>query len=86
MDHVLLLDMIKVSPKSRAVGRCENPGVPVLFGGQNRPPPHLVEIGLTDTASPGTTPLKRLLKLKVIPATFNYEVLVISKDHLENIE
>ena len=30
----------------RAVGRCENPGVPVLFGGHNQP--SLVEIGLTD--------------------------------------
>ena len=32
--------------KSRAVGRSENPGVPVLFGGHNLPP--VVEIGLTD--------------------------------------
>ena len=49
----------------RAVGRSENPGVPVLFGGHNLPP--LVEIGLTDLpksggamappAPPGTTPL-----------------------------
>ena len=30
----------------RAVGRSENPGVPVLFGGHNLSP--LVEIGLTD--------------------------------------
>ena len=30
----------------RAVGRSENPGVPVLFGGHSLP--HLVEIGLTD--------------------------------------
>ena len=30
----------------RAVGRSENPGVPVLFGGHNLP--HLVDIGLTD--------------------------------------
>ena len=29
-----------------AVGRSENPGVPVLFGGHNLPP--VVEIGLTD--------------------------------------
>ena len=43
----------------RAVGRSENPGVPVLFGGHNLPP--LVEIGLTDlpktggaTGTPGT--------------------------------
>ena len=49
----------------RAVGRSENPGVPILFGGHNLP--HLVEIGLTDLpksrgamaplAPPGTTPL-----------------------------
>ena len=30
----------------RAVGRSENPGVPVLYGGHNLPP--LVETGLTD--------------------------------------
>ena len=30
----------------RAVGRSENPGVPVSFGGHNLPP--IVEIGLTD--------------------------------------
>ena len=44
----------------RAVGRSENPGVPVLFGGHNLLP--LVEIGLTDLpksggAPPGTTEL-----------------------------
>ena len=31
---------------SRAVGKSENPGVPLLFAGHNLPP--LVEIGLTD--------------------------------------
>jgi hypothetical protein len=41
----------------RAVGRSENPGVPVVFGGYNLPP--LVEIGLTDLpkfrgGTPGT--------------------------------
>ena len=36
---------------SRAVGRSENPGVPVLFGGHNLPP--LVEIGLTDLPKNG---------------------------------
>ena len=51
---------------NRAVGRSENPGVPVLFGGHNLPP--LVEIGLTDLpksggamappAPPGTTGLQ----------------------------
>ena len=50
---------------SRAVGRSENPVVPVSFGGHNLPP--LVEIELTDlpksggamapTVSPGTTGL-----------------------------
>ena len=44
----------------RAVGRSENSGLPVLFGGHNLPP--LVEIGLTDLpkyvgAPPGTTGL-----------------------------
>ena len=51
----------------RAVGRSENPGVAVLFGGHNLPP--LVEIGLTDLPKfggamappepPGTTGLHR---------------------------
>ena len=38
----------------RAIGRSENPGVSVLFGGHNLPP--LVEIGLSDlpTGTPGT--------------------------------
>ena len=35
----------------RAVGRSENPEVPVLFGGHNLPP--LVEIGLTDLPKSG---------------------------------
>ena len=35
----------------RAVGRSENPGVPVLFGGHNLP--LLVEIGLTDLPKSG---------------------------------
>ena len=33
------------------VGRSENPGVPVLFGGHSLPP--LVEIGLTDLPKSG---------------------------------
>ena len=51
----------------RAVGRSENPGVPVLFGGNNLPP--LVDTGLTDLqksggamatpAPPETTGLKK---------------------------
>ena len=36
---------------SRAVGRYENPGVLVLFGGHNLPP--LLEIGLTDLPKSG---------------------------------
>ena len=36
----------------RAVGRSKNPGVPVLFGGHNLPPP-LVKIGLTDLPKSG---------------------------------
>ena len=36
---------------SRAVGRSENSGVPVLFGRHNLPP--LVEIGLTDRSKIG---------------------------------
>ena len=53
--------------KSRAVGRSENLGVPMLFDGRNLTPS--VEIGLTDLpksggamappAPPGTTGLKR---------------------------
>ena len=39
----------------RAVGRSENPGVSVLFGGHNLPP--LVEIGLTDLPESGGTPV-----------------------------
>ena len=35
----------------RAVGRSDNPWVPVLFGGYNLP--HLVEIGLTDLQKSG---------------------------------
>ena len=35
----------------RAVGRSENPGVPVIFGGHNLPP--LVEIGLLDLPKSG---------------------------------
>ena len=38
----------------RAVGRSENLGVPVLFGGHNLPP--LVEIGLTYLHKSGGTP------------------------------
>ena len=36
---------------SRAIGRSENPGVPVLFGGHNLP--LLVEEGLTDLPKSG---------------------------------
>ena len=53
--------ILGLSFQYRAVGRFENPGVPVLFGGHNRSP--MVEIGLTDLpksggvmAPPGGTP------------------------------
>ena len=36
----------------RVLGRSENPGVPVLFGGHNLP--SLVEIGLTDRPTSGS--------------------------------
>jgi hypothetical protein len=39
----------------RAIGRSENPGVPVLHGGHNLPP--FVEIGLTDLPKTGSAPL-----------------------------
>ena len=67
----------RTDPRTRAVGRSENTGVPVLFGGHNLP--RLVEIGLTDLskywgamaplALPGTTGLStngRLLPCKVL--------------------
>ena len=58
----------------RAVGRSENPGVPVLFSGNKLPP--LVEIGLTDLpkfggamvappAPPGTTGLDNKVTMPV---------------------
>ena len=37
--------------KPKAVGRSENPGVPVLFSGHNLPP--LIEIWLTDLPKSG---------------------------------
>ena len=59
----------------RAVGRFENPEVPVLFGGQNLPP--LVEIGLLDLpksvgamaplAPPGTTGLTNVRPGRGLP-------------------
>ena len=62
----------------RAVGRSENPGVPVLFGGNNLPP--LVEIGLTDLpksggAPPGTTGLKTKTKTKPVQNILRYSCL-----------
>ena len=62
---IQLLDNIRENARARAledraVGRSENPGVPVSFGGHNLPP--LVDIGLTDpprSAAPrGTTGLE----------------------------
>ena len=46
----------KSAGSNRAVGRFENPGVPVLFGGHNLPP--MVGIGLT-YLPPGTTGLSK---------------------------
>ena len=47
---------------NRAVGRTENPGVPVLFGGHNLPP--LVEIELTYLPNLGVpgTPLGKAVR------------------------
>ena len=53
-QSVLLLLPAQVSKYTldlRAVGRSENPGVPVLFVGHNLAP--LVEIGLTDLPKSG---------------------------------
>ena len=47
-DDPKLVCMLRVP---RAVGRSENPGVPVLYGGHNLPP--LVEIRLTDLPKTG---------------------------------
>ena len=72
-----------VGSLSRAVGRSENPGVPVLFGGHNLPPSPLVEIGLTylpksegamaPPAPPGTT----AAGLIYIPYARHYNPLLI---------
>ena len=47
----------------RAVGRSENQGVPVLFGGHNLPP--MVEIGLTDLPKSGSATQKTKITEKV---------------------
>ena len=39
---------------TRVVGKSENPGVPLLFGGHNLPP--LVEIKLSDLQKSGGAP------------------------------
>ena len=63
-EHLTLSYICDLLPEtSRAVGRSENPGLPILFGGHNLPP--LVEIGLTDVpmapqAPPGTTGLETI--------------------------
>ena len=44
----------RTDPRTRAVGRSENTGVPVLFGGHYLPP--LVEVELTDTPEYGVAP------------------------------
>ena len=73
--------------ESRAVGRSENPGVPVLFGWHNLPP--LVEIGLTDLpkfggamaspAPPGTTGLY-LFTMAIPVVEFSRKGYKIRKD------
>ena len=45
-DLIIMRMYLHCYVSCRAVGRSENPGVPVLFGGNNLSP--LVEIGLTD--------------------------------------
>ena len=51
-EHLTLSYICDLLPEtSRAVGRSENPGLPILFGGHNLPP--LVEIGLTDLPKSG---------------------------------
>ena len=77
---------MKVVGISRAVGRSENPGVPVLFGGHNLPP--LVEIGLTDLpksggamaplAPPGTTGLLSTYDLAAL--LFRFEFILKNLD------
>ena len=48
----------------RALGSSENPGVPLLFGGHNLPPP-LVKVRLTDLPkSGGATPSNNTPELK----------------------
>ena len=63
---------------TRAVGRSENPGVPVLFGGNNVPP--LAEIGLTGLsksggamAPPGTPRDDRLAYLLLLFCSFYFD-------------
>ena len=83
------LQSLRWGPQYRAVGRSENPGVPVLFGGPNLPP--LVEIRLTNLpksggamappAPPGTTGLNRDINSK---HEINL-VFLISKLHVGNL-
>ena len=47
----MLKKVLKVNTLSKAVGRSENPGVAVLFGGHNLPP--LKEIESTDLLKSG---------------------------------
>ena len=58
VELFLDLHIPNIDLEFRAVGRSENPGVPVLFGGHNLTP--LVEIGLTDLPKSGTTGLLML--------------------------
>ena len=51
VELFLDLHIPNIDLEFRAVGRSENPGVPVLFGGHNLPP--LVEIGSTNLPTSG---------------------------------
>ena len=57
---------MRLTIRDRAVGRSENPGVPVLLCGHNLPP--LVQIGLTDlpTETTGLTKDGHFEVLKMI--------------------
>ena len=51
MQKISRIKFTYIQDTIRAVGRPENSGLPVLFGGHNLPP--LIEIGLTDLPKSG---------------------------------
>ena len=61
----------------RAVGRSENPGLPVSCGGHN-PPPALVEIGLTDLAKSGASQHPWSRQACIGPCQCQYGLLMFS--------